>query len=137
VPAFEPVWAIRVAAEPGALDAAEWTQPESGEVTILRTAPDEAIAVGALGAEVPDGDAIALPETGLVVGHADLDEIERFVDWPLPSDRPAFAQGSVAGVPVKLLIRVGDSVDVYAWAAHAHDLAAKLGWTAEPDPRTP
>ena len=128
MPAFRAVWAIRVVADAAALDAAAWTEPETGQVTVLRVAPDEAIAINALGASVPDGDAIATQEGGLVVGHCSLDEIEHFLEWPLPAERPAFAQGAVAGVPVRLMLDGSDLVALYTWAAYADDLAAKLGW---------
>ena len=126
--AFEATHGIRVVADPAALDAAGWTASKAEGVTVLRIAPDEVIAIGASAAEVPDADAIAFEEVGYVVGRDDLADLERRLEWPLPSEPGAVVQGAVAGVPVKLVLRDDDTVDIYTWAAYAHDLAAKLGW---------
>ena len=128
MPELKSVRGLRVVAEAAALNAAVWTQPAVGEVTILRVAPDEAIAIDALGAEVADGHALLVHEHGLVVAMCDLGDIQDHIDWPLPTERPALAQGAVAGVPVKVLIRHDGSVALYTWAAYARELAARLGW---------
>jgi hypothetical protein len=128
VPELKAVHALRVVAEAAALDAAVWTGPAVGQVTILRVAPDEAIAIDALEVEVADDHAIVVHEDGLVVATCDLADIQHHVDWPLPTERPALAQGAVAGVPAKVLIRRDGSVDLYTWAAYGHELATRLGW---------
>jgi hypothetical protein len=48
------------------------------------------------------------------------------VDWPLPSSRPALAQGLVAGVPAKIWL-TDDRALLLCAAAYAHELAERLG----------
>jgi hypothetical protein len=133
VPALERVTALRVVAEPAALDGARWQGPTDGEVTLLRVAPDEVIAVAASEVQLDDASAIVVEETGLVVARCRVAEIEHRMEWPLPTDRPAQAQGAVAGVPAKLVLRSDGTVDLYTPAAYAHDLAARLGWSVPTD----
>ena len=47
------------------------------------------------------------------------------VEWHLPVDRPAFAQGRVAGVPAKLWLET-DRVLLVTATAHADELAERL-----------
>jgi hypothetical protein len=113
---------MRVVADPAALDNARW----HGEVvTVLRTAPDEVIGIGATGTEVDDEHAIVVDEPGLVGGSVDLAVIQRHTEWPLPTERPALAQGSIAGIPAKLWLTEGGALLV-AHAAYAADLEARL-----------
>jgi len=126
VPELEPVEAWRVVAAPAAIDAARW----SGElVDVIRIAPDEALGIGATGATVDDPDAIVEPEAGYVVAllsRDDLAALTGHVDWPIPTEAGALAQGKIGGVPAKLL--VGDPSLVVSNAAHADELARRLGW---------
>jgi hypothetical protein len=46
--------------------------------------------------------------------------------WPLPAERPALAQGKVAGVPAKLLLD-GDGALLVVQTAYADDLEARSG----------
>ena len=48
------------------------------------------------------------------------------VDWPLPSSRPALAQGLVAGVPAKIWL-TDDRALLLCAASYAHELAERLG----------
>jgi hypothetical protein len=127
VPALEPVAGIRVVAAPSSLDAARW----SGEdVDVLRIAPDEALGIGATGAEVDgDQDAIIEPEAGFVVALLDRDELAALaahVDWPLPGDAGTLAQGKIAGVPARLL--AGEPSLLVTHAVYAAELRGRLGW---------
>jgi hypothetical protein len=119
---------VRVVADPAALDSARWVGPSAGQVTLLRVAPDEVIALGASAVDIDDVHAIVVEEHGLVAAQCRTDAIEHRLEWPLPPDRPSFAQGAIAGVPAKLVLRDDETVDVYTWAAYARDLATKLGW---------
>ncbi len=115
-------------ADPAALDAARW---DGMEVTVLRFAPDDAFAIGAGAVDLDDEHAIVEPEVGFVAARLPLDVVERHVEWSLPTERPAFAQGSVAAVPAKLWIEAGDAghddeVLLLTAAAYAHDLAERL-----------
>jgi len=124
VPALEPLHGIRVVATPAALDGAIW---EGERLTVLRFAPDDALGLGAAAVTVEDADAIVETEVGFVGGWLPVDEIARHVEWALPLDRPALAQGNVAGVPAKVWLpdRHRNAL-LIATSAHAHDLAERL-----------
>jgi len=106
--------ATRIVALPDALDAAEW--PEGA--LVLRLAADEALVTADVpSSAIADPHAIVERETGFsgvwMDAEAARDVLERECDWELPrsmrqwgngsaADRPAFTQGMVAGLPVKL-----------------------------------
>lgn len=124
MPAFEPLRGLRVVADPGALDAARWA---GDDILVLRFAPDDAFAIDARTVEVGDVDAIVEPEAGYIGAWLPLDDVRPHVEWSLPSERPALAQGSIAGVPAKLwLPRAGDVLLLTA-APYADELAGRLG----------
>ena len=122
--ALEPLRGLRVVAEPVALDAARW---QGDEVTVLRFAPDDAFAIGADGVEVDDPDAIVESEAGFVGTWVPVSSLLAHIEWPLPAERPALAQGSVANVPAKLWLPAedGDALLLTA-AAYADDLMSRL-----------
>ena len=125
MPALEPLRGLRVVATPEALDDARWT----GAVTLVRFAPDEALAIDATAVDLDDPDAIVEEEAGFVgarLGAADLARVTAHVDWPIPNDPGVVAQGKVAGVPAKVL--VGEPSLLVTQAAYAHELADRLGW---------
>ena len=129
MPALEPMPALRVVADPAALDRASWWGDR--DVTVLRFAPDDALAVGARRVEIDDPDAIIVEESGFVGAWLTAEEFEARVlpriEWPLPDDRPTVAQGNVAGVPSKLWLRVTGGALLLAPAAYADELAGRLG----------
>jgi len=104
VPALERLRGVHVVADPAALDAAGW---QGDAVTVLRLAPDEALAFGASGVELDDEHAIIESEVGFAGAWLPLDDVLPHVEWPLPTGRPALAQGSIAGVPAKLWLPAG------------------------------
>ncbi|MEZ5316714.1 MAG: hypothetical protein R2752_04880 [Vicinamibacterales bacterium] len=123
---FSRLEATRIVATPAALDAARWP---AGAV-VLRIAPDEAIVTGAVApAAIEDPHAIVARETGFVGAWMEAAAaealLERACAWARPAERPAFAQGLVAGLPVKLWLDVA-RVLVVAPAAFAHDCEARL-----------
>ena len=124
MPALEPLHGIRVVANPAALDGAVW---EGERLAILRFAPDDALGLRAAAVTVEDADAIVETEVGFVGAWLPVDEIARHIEWALPLDRPALAQGNVAGVPAKVWLpdRHRNAL-LIATAAHAHDLAERL-----------
>jgi len=130
VPALEPLTGLRVVATPGALDAARWdVAPDRGDPAIvLRFAPDEALAVGAVEVTLDDPDAIVEDERGYVGAWCPFDAIRGQTEWEPPAARPALAQGSIAGVPAKVWLPDDGDVLVVVAAAHANGLAEKLGW---------
>lgn len=123
MPALEPREGLRVVADAAALDTARWV---GDDVTVLRLAPDDALGLGATGVDVADEHAIVEPEVGLVGAWLPLDDVRAHIEWPLPGERPALAQGSIAGVPAKLwLPDDGDGLLLTA-AAYADELEGRL-----------
>lgn len=122
--ALEPLRGLRVVADPAALDTARW---QGDDVTVLRFAPDDAFAIGAATVEVDDEDAIVEPEAGFVGAWLPVNDVLPHLEWTLPAQRPALAQGSIAGVPAKLwLVADGDALLLTA-AAYADELVGRLG----------
>ena len=123
---FERIAGSRVVAAPAALDAARWPQG----ALAWRIAPDEVFVTTAISREVVDDPhAIVEPDDGFVgvwvdAGRA-LDFLERSCQWELPDERPAWAQGAVAGLPVKLWIEP-DRVWIIVPAPYARDLEERL-----------
>ena len=81
------------------------------DALILRTAPDEALVIHAEMADpdsvtVDDPHAIVVADAGWFGGWIPAAACDTFLDgncsWVRPNDRPAFAQGMVAHLPVKL-----------------------------------
>lgn len=122
----DPLHGLRIVATPDALDHA-WYE---GDVLVVRIAPDEAFAIGAVHAELTDPHAIVEPETTFVGWSLSHDEFERHVrhhlEWPLPEHRPALAQGFAARVPIKLWLD-HDRVLLIASRGLVHEVAHRLG----------
>lgn len=114
MPVLERFTATRIVARPPAIDSAVW--PEG--TLAFRFAPDEVLVTPAVNVTaLDDPHAIVELETGFSGVWLDhvtaIDVLERECDWELPQgmrqwgngsavDRPAFAQGLVAGLPVKI-----------------------------------
>lgn len=126
--AAEPMRGLRVVATARALDDARW---QGDAITVLRTAPDEVLALGATGADVDDEHAIVEPESGMVGWRLAAGELASVVvsrlEWPLPVERPALAQGFVAGVPAKLWLPVDGEALLLTAAPFAAELRERLG----------
>lgn len=122
---LETVRGVRVVASAGALDAARWSE----DSVVLRLAPDDAVAIGAVGIEVDDEDAIVVDESGFVGAWLTPEEVSGrvvpHIEWPLPDERPALAQGFIAGVPAKLWL-TEDRALLLCPAAYAHELTERL-----------
>ena len=114
---------LRVVADAAALDRATWT---GDDVTVLRFAPDDAFAIGATAVDIDDAHAIVEDEVGFVGAWLDAAEIEPHIEWSLPVDRPALAQGSVAGVPAKAWLPADGPALLLTSAAYAEELAGRL-----------
>ena len=124
--ALERFTGTRVVALPRAIDAAVW--PEG--TLAFRLAPDEVLVTPAVNVTaVDDPHAIVELETGFSAVWLDhvaaIDLLERECDWELPQDRPAFAQGLVAGLPVKVWFE-RDRVLFIVASPLAADLAERL-----------
>ena len=126
---------LRVVASAKALDTAVWHDDRPAdddfEPLILRCAPDEVLAVGAVRVEVPDRYAIVEPETGysaVMVGPDEFaDRVVPHVEWTLPTERPAFAQGAIAGVPAKLYLGPTGGATILVATAYVDELTRRLG----------
>jgi hypothetical protein len=112
-----------VVADPDALDAAQW---RGEDVTVLRFAPDDAFAVGADAVVVADPDAIVEDEAGFIGVWLPTDLIASHIEWALPSERPALAQGAVANVPAKVWLPDDGDALLITNAAYADELAGRL-----------
>jgi hypothetical protein len=115
-----------VVASPATLDDLAW--PEG--MTALRFAADDVLLVGEATMTFGNEPAIIEKEVGFVGWWLTPDELATavlpHVDWPLPSSRPALAQGLVAGVPAKIWL-TDDRALLLCAAAYAHELAERLG----------
>jgi hypothetical protein len=123
---LERLTATRVAATPASLDAAPWP----ADAIVLRAAPDEVIVLAAIApALIADTHAIVEPETALfgvwLPAVEALEWLEHECDWALPVARPAFAQGAVAGLPLKVWFE-RDRVLFVVPAPFAADLLERL-----------
>lgn len=125
---LETLRGMRVVGPPETLDGLEQGVLGNG-VTALRFAPDDLFAVGAGDIEIADEAAILAEESGFVGAWLTATELERWVlphiEWPLPTGRPAVAQGLVAGVPAKLWLD-RDRALLLCAAAYGHELAERL-----------
>lgn len=120
----EPLPALRVVGAPEALD--DLVLPE--EHPLLRLASDDLLVIGKASVQVT-GEHLVVDEAGFVGWWLTPDEVREqvvpHVDWPLPTARPALAQGLVAGVPAKLWLAEDRALLVCA-AAYAHELEERL-----------
>ena len=123
MPALDRLRGLRVVADPAALDRATWT---GDDVTVLRFAPDDAFAIGATAVNVADEHAIVEDDVGCAGAWLHPAEIESNIEWPLPADRPALAQGSIAGVPAKAWLPADGPALLLTTAAYADELAGRL-----------
>jgi hypothetical protein len=136
VPALEPLVCTRVVATVAALDAARWP---TGSIA-LRVAPDEALIVRdgvADRAEPADLSLVAIADPHAIVewdsgwcgawvrSDQAIELVERACTWEPPRDRPAFAQGALADLPVKIWFEQDRVLFVVA-APFAADLEARL-----------
>ena len=117
---------LHVVARPSALDSIVWAD----DAVVLRVAPDEVLALAAMAPEIPDDPyAIVRLDHGYAGMWLSADEAQEFLsrscEWELPTDRPAFAQGAVAGLPVKLWFEQ-DRVLVLVPAPYATDLEERI-----------
>src|SRR4051794_34802337 len=94
----------------------------------LRFAPDELFVVDDVGIDIDDDHAIVVEEAGFVgcwLDPTQLAAVARHIEWPLPTGRPALAQGYVAGVPAKLWLDADRALLLCA-APYAADLSERL-----------
>jgi hypothetical protein len=117
----------RVIAEPPALDSAPW--PTGAHA--VRISPDDVFLIGATAPSVPaDPHAIITPEhgfSGAVLTATQTSELAvHHIEWHLPHDRPALAQGQIAGVPAKLVLHADGSALLLVATAARHELEDRV-----------
>lgn len=125
--ACEPLVGWRIIADPAALDQAPW--PAGSHV--VRISPDDVFVIGAAEPSVPaDPHAIVTPEHGFAGASLTADEVEHtalhHIEWQLPGNRPALAQGQIAGVPAKLVLHADGSALLLVACAARHELEDRL-----------
>jgi hypothetical protein len=123
VPALDRLVGLRVVADPAALDAARW---HGDDITVLRLAPDDAFAIGATGVDVDDEHAIIESEPGFAGAWLPLEAVAHHIEWSVPTERPALAQGAVANVPARLWLPDDGEALLLTAAAYADELASRL-----------
>ena len=124
MPALDRLRGVRVVADPASLDRASW---RGDDVTVLRLAPDDAFGVGATAVDIDDEHAIVEEEVGFVGAWLDPDDVKPHLEWSLPTERPALAQGSIAGVPAKLWLPADGDALLLTAAAYGDELSRRLG----------
>lgn len=125
MPELKRLQTTRIVATPAALDALAIL---SGALA-LRTAADELLLMPSAAVELADEYAIVV-EDGSFAGSwwnsADLLPIlERTCEWELPIQRPAFAQGMIAGIPAKLWLEK-DSILLMCPAVYAAEMEERI-----------
>ena len=122
---FRRLVAMRIVADPASLDRIE--APEAGY--LMRLAPDDLLVVPAPDrVEVADPYAIVEPEHGFSGAWFEVSELamlQSVCEWEFPSERPALAQGHVAGVAVKMLFS-GSGVMVVVPTVTLHHFRERL-----------
>ena len=121
----EPAAGYRIVARPGALDRAAWPD---GSIP-LRIAPDEVLLLMGRPPPLEDESALVARDPSWVIVTLppdDLRELSVRVSWSVP-EPAGFAQGSLAGVPVKLMTRADGSGLMLAPRVFTEELEERLG----------
>jgi len=131
VRAPERLHGTRFVAAPSVLEALPWSDDAWPDHVALHLAPDDLLVIhpGSLVAALGNEPLIQEKEAGFAGWLLTPDEVTTtvlpHVDWPLPTERPALAQGLVAGVPAKLWL-AEDRALLLCAAAYAHELEERL-----------
>lgn len=127
MPEFKTFPVTRIVATSVALDGIRWPD----DVLALRIAPDEMLVTNYTVNEITSADphAIVTNDSGFSgawvrAGEA-LEFLKHTCEWELPRARPAFAQGAVAGLPVKLWLET-ERVLFLVPASYAADLEERM-----------
>jgi hypothetical protein len=125
---------VRVTARPEAIDGAQWPPA----AIVVRIAPDDAfvIDVGLDDAgQVAHLDPHAIIEDegmfcGAWLNARQLQHIVERLEWPLPSARPALAQGMAAGLSIKLWLEDERTLLIVSGSV-LHEVPDRLGPVAD------
>ncbi len=122
---FSRMLATRIVAQPSALDQIN----VADDVIVMRTAADELLIFPPQAVEISDAYAIIIEDGSFSGGWFEMEEALNFLlhntEWELPTTRPAFAQGNVAGIPTKLHFEI-DRVLILVPAPYAHEMEARM-----------
>ena len=125
--ALERLTGTRIVSTPAAIESAMWPK----DARVFPLAPDEVFVDAAIDASrIDDLDAIVVRETGFsgvwVERATALDFLQRECDWKLPAhSESVFAQGLVAGLPVKVWFEA-DRVLFFVASPLAQDFMERL-----------
>jgi hypothetical protein len=126
VPELKRLTATRIVATPPALD--EIIVPAN--TVAMRFAPDELFLTPATpDLAVADAYAIVIEEGGYagisLAAAAAKAFLERSCEWAIPTERPVFVQGKIAGIPAKVYLEE-NAVLFIVPAAYAHDFQERM-----------
>ena len=130
---FSTLLCVRITAKPAAIDAANWP----AHAIMVRVAPDDALVIDATvddaaGVAAADPHAIIEPEAmfrGAWLDDAQLEALTHKLEWPLPTTRPALAQGMVCGLAIKLVLQADRTMLIVSGSAF-HEVPDRLGAVA-------
>lgn len=130
---FTDVRGIRAVAAPAAIDAVRWP-PDS---IVLRIAPDEVFVIDATlddAARLAEHDPYAIAEhetmfRGAWLEPAQLEALVHKLEWALPVERPALAQGMACGLAVKVVL-LEDRTMLIVSSSAFHEVPERLGAVA-------
>lgn len=116
----------RIVATPAALDVTIWPT----EALALRTAADEVLLLSSAPPTLADPHVIVVPDSGFVGAWLPAEAVqaifEQHCEWALPTTRPVFVQGAVAGIAAKLWLEAERGLLIVP-AAYGHDFAERTG----------
>ena len=126
VPDFKRISATRVVVTPKAIESADWQKND----IVLPLAKDEVLVLGKVDLnDINDPHALVVPDSEFVgtwvASNEAMKLLERTCSWKLPINRPAFAQGAIAEIPVKLWFEK-DRVLILTPGPYAIDLEERL-----------
>ena len=130
---FSTLFCVRITAKPDAIDAATWPS----DAIMVRVAPDDALVIDATvddaaAVAAADPHAIIEPEAmfrGAWLDDAQLEALTHKLEWPLPTTRPALAQGMVCGLAIKLVLQADRTMLIVSGSAF-HEVPDRLGAVA-------
>jgi hypothetical protein len=130
---FSTLFCVRITAKPAAIDAVAWPS----HAIMVRVAPDDALVIDATvddaaAVAAADPHAIIEPEAmfrGAWLDDAQLEALTHKLEWPLPTTRPALAQGMVCGLAIKLVLQADRTMLIVSGSAF-HEVPDRLGAVA-------
>ena len=129
MPELRDVAGLRVVADPGGHRRRDLDDGLDTPAPVLRFAPDEAFSPGSTSVVSMTSTPSSSRSTASSSAGARSPTSLPHIDWPLPAERPTFAQGAVAGVPAKLWLLDDTFVVLYtSRGLRATSLPTRLGW---------